>query len=445
MVERKEYARRRMRVMEAMGEDSVLILPTAPVQRRNRDVEFGFRPDSDFYYLTGFAEPHAVAVLAPNREQGEYLLFCRESSPEIERWHGRCAGLDAAVRRFGAHDAFPIGDLDDILPGVMEGHSRVYYAMGTYPEFDHRLLGWLNVLRTRGLYASGQAEIISPEHIVHDMRLIKSAAEIRVMRRAVEASAQAHAHAMQVCSPGMLEYQLEAEMLHQFARAGARHAAYPSIVAGGANGCIMHYTHNDCPLNDGDLVLIDAGAEFEYYASDVTRTFPIGGRFTKAQRQLYELVLASQRAAIDTVCPGNDFNAPHRAAIAVIAKGLVGLGLIPGPAETVLERDDYLRFYMHPTGHWLGLDVHDVGEYKLGGEWRVFEPGMVTTVEPGIYISADDESVGREYRGIAIRIEDDILVTRGAPDVLTADIPKDVAEVEALCSSVDRPQLALGL
>jgi Xaa-Pro aminopeptidase len=433
MVERKEYARRRRRVMEALDDTSVLIAPTAPVLRRNRDVEFPFRPDSDFYYLTGFAEPEAVAVLVPGRPQGEYLLFCREHDPQMERWVGRCAGLDQAISRFGADDAFPMSDLDDILPGIMEGRARVYYSMGNYADFDQRVLGWLGILRHRGHYSSGHAEIVSPDHIIHDLRLVKSAAEVRVVRQAVAASAHAHRHAMAVCEPGMPEYELEAELLREFARHGARHSAYPSIVAGGANGCIMHYTHNDSRLNDGDLVLIDAGAEFDYYAADITRTFPVGGTFSEPQRLLYETVLRAQEAAIAEVYPGNDFNAPHRTAVRVIAQGLIELGLLDGPLDRVLRDGDYERYYMHPTGHWLGLDVHDVGEYKLGGAWRVFEPGMITTVEPGLYISPDADELGRRWRGIAIRIEDDVLVTRDGPEVLTAAVPKSVAEVEALC------------
>lgn len=433
LFDRKEYARRRRRVMESLDDSSLLVLPTAPVVRRNRDVDYPFRPDSNFFYLTGFDEPQAVAVLAPGRAQGEYLLFCREHDPEQEKWIGHCAGLQAAVARHGADDAFPIGDLDDILPGLMEGRPRVYYSMGTYAEFDHRVLGWIGQLRQRGRYtAGGSAEIVSFDHILHDLRLFKSAAEVRVMRRAVEASASAHRRAMARCRPGLYEYQLEAELMHEFARHGCRASAYPSIVAGGANGCVMHYTRNDALLADGDLVLIDAGAEYSYYASDITRTFPVSGRFSAAQRALYEVVLAAQAEAIAAVRVGNDFQAPHRAAVRVIAAGLVELGLLAGDARRALASGDYRRYYMHPTGHWLGLDVHDVGDYRLDGAWRVFEPGMVTTVEPGIYIGADAHEVPREWRGIAIRIEDDVLVARDGPEVLSAAVPSDVDTIEAL-------------
>jgi Xaa-Pro aminopeptidase len=435
MVDRKEYARRRRRVMEALDDSSVLIVPTAPIQRRNRDVDYPFRPDSDFYYLTGFAEPAAVAVIAPGREQGEYIIFCRERDPLAERWLGRCAGLDEAVARYGADDAFPMSDLDDIAPGIMEGRQRVYYAMGNYLEFDHRVLGWLNVLRGRGQYAEGHAEIVSPEHIIHDMRLIKSAAELRVMRKAIAASVDAHKRAMAMCQPGVFEFQLEAEMLHTFAKNGARHSAYQTTVAGGENGCIFHYTQNDCALAKGDLVLIDGGAEYDYYAADVTRTFPVDGKFRPAQKALYNVVLRAQEAAIDAVRPGNDFNAPHRAAVAAATKGLVELGIVPGPLSRALKSGHTEALFMGPTGHWLGLDVHDVGEYKLGGEWRVFEPGMVTTVEPGLFIPVDAPKIDAKYRGIAVRIEDDILVTRGEPEVLSAALPKEPAQIERLVGS----------
>ncbi|MBT6277483.1 MAG: M24 family metallopeptidase [Chromatiales bacterium] len=433
MVERREYARRRRRVMETLDDSTVVIIPTAPVLHRNRDVEYPFRPDSDFYYLTGFDEPEAVAVIAPGRSQGEYILFCRERDPIQEIWTGRCAGLDQAVARFGADDAFPIGDLDDILPGIMEGRGRVYYSMGTYPDFDHRVLSWLNSLRRRQ-YIGGAAGIVSLDHIIHDMRLYKSAAELRAMRHAVGASVSAHKRAMAACKPGVYEYQLEADMVHEFASFGCRTTAYPSIVAGGVNGCIMHYTDNDDALTDGDLVLIDAGAEYQYYASDVTRTFPVNGKFSDCQRAIYELVLAAQIAGIDAVCAGSDFNAPHRAAVAVIAQGLVALGLVEGPASRALETGSFQRFYMHPTGHWLGLDVHDVGDYKFEGAWRSLEPGMVTTVEPGIYIAAD-APVPPCWRGIAIRIEDDVLVTRSGREVLSEGLPKQPDAVEALVGS----------
>jgi len=432
MITRKEFARRRKQLMRMMDSDSIAILPTNPEQSRNRDVDFPFRPDSDFYYLTGFTEPDAVAVLAPGRKHGEYLLFCRDRDPEMETWHGRRAGPEGAVERFGADDAFPIGDIDDILPGLLEGRDRVFYTMGAAPDFDKRVIGWVNRIRSQSRAGKhAPEEFVSLEHFVHDMRLYKSRAEVKTMRQAANIAARAHKRAMQVCKPGMMEYELEAEFLHEFRKAGGE-PAYPSIVGGGENGCILHYTENDAPLNDGDLVLIDAGAEHEYYASDITRCFPVGGRFSKAQREIYELVLDAQLAAIEEVYPGNDWNAPHVAAVKVLTRGLVKLGLLKGRPAALIKEQAYRRFYMHRTGHWLGMDVHDVGDYKVGEAWRELEPGMVLTVEPGLYIPAHSKGVARKWWNIGIRIEDDVLVTRDGCDVLSKAAPKTVDEIEHL-------------
>jgi Xaa-Pro aminopeptidase len=430
VIERKEYARRRRRLVEELGDDCVAIIPTAPLRRRNRDIDHAFRPDSDFYYLTGFPEPRAVAVLVPGRSQGEYLLFCEERSTDEVMLHGACAGMDGAVEQFGADDAFPIGDIDEILPGIIEGRSRVYYSMGNYTDFDHRVLAWLQDLRRRSRYGGGPGEIVALDHIVHDMRLVKSAAEIRMIRSALTASERGHLRAMAATRPGVTEHMLEAELRYGFAEAGSRHIAYPCIVAGGENGCTMHYIDNTSVLKDGDLVLLDAGAEYGYYASDVTRTYPVNGRYSSQQRALYTVVLEAQASAIDAARAGADFNAPHRAAVGVIARGLIDLGLLRGPLELVLRTESYRQFYMHPTGHWLGLDVHDVGDYKLDGEWRVLEPSMVLTVEPGLYI-APDAQVAAHWRGQAVRIEDDILVTRSTPEILSAAIPKTIDALEA--------------
>ena len=430
MIERKEYLRRRRRMIEALGDDCIAIIPTAPIRRRNRDIEHLFRPDSDFYYVTGFPEPRAVAVLVPGRSQGEYLLFCEERSADEVLLHGAAAGIDGAVELFGADDAFPISDIDEILPGIMEGRSRVYYSMGNYTDFDHRVLGWLQDLRRRSRYGGGPGEIVALDYITHDMRLVKSAAEVRAIRAAIAATAVGHQRAMAASRPGVGEHMLEAELRYGFAQAGSKHSAYPCIVASGVNGCTMHYLENNDTLEDGDLVLIDAGAEHAFYASDVTRTFPANGQFTAQQRDLYELVLAAQQAGIDAARPGQDINAPHRAAVDVIARGLIELGLLRGSYAQVMRSESYRQYYMHPTGHWLGLDVHDVGDYKVDGEWRVLEPGMVLTVEPGIYIGPD-APLAAGWRGQAIRIEDDVLVTRKAPDVLSAAIPKSLSAVEA--------------
>jgi Xaa-Pro aminopeptidase len=428
-----EFGRRRRQLMRQMGEGGIAILPAAPERQRNRDVNHLYRQHSDFLYLTGFPEPDAVAVLIPGRPQGEYLLFCRERDPEMETWHGRRAGLEGACDRYGADDAYPITDLDDILPGLLENTERVYATMGSDPEFDRHLLDWVNRVRDKARAGiTAPVEFVDLDHLLHEMRLIKSPAELGAMRRAATLSAAAHVRAMRACRPGLNELDLEAEIQHEFARGGARHAAYPSIVGGGANGCILHYTDNDARLRKGDLVLIDAGAEVDGYAADITRTFPVGTRYSRAQRAIYELVLEAQAAAIDEVRPGNHWNAPHDAAVRVLAEGLITLGLLKGRPSYVLRKGTYRRFYMHRTGHWLGLDVHDVGDYKVGGAWRVLEPGMTLTVEPGLYLPAGEKGVTPRWADIGVRIEDDVLVTADGHEVLTGEAPKTVGEVESL-------------
>ena len=432
MITRKEFGRRRKQLMRMMGKDSIAIIPTATELLRNRDVEFPFRADSDFYYLTGFHEPDAVAVLIPGRPHGEYLLFCRERDPKMETWTGKRAGTQGAVDSFDADDAFPVGDIDEILPGLMERCERVFYTMGSRPQFDQRVMEWLNRLREgarTGLRAPD--EFVSLEHLLHDMRLYKSRSEIRVMRTAARVACRAHIRAMQSCRPDMSEFEVEAELLHEFRRAGMV-PAYSSIVGGGANGCVLHYTENNAALQDGDLLLIDAGAEYDCYASDVTRTFPVNGRFSAAQKALYEVVLAAQTAAIKKVRAGNHWNAPHQAAVRVLTRGLVKLGILKGKPADLIRNEAYRRFYMHRTGHWLGMDVHDVGDYKVGGAWRELEPGMVLTVEPGLYIPAGSRGIAKKWWNIGIRIEDDVLVTRDEPDVLSKAAPRTVAEIEAL-------------
>lgn len=429
----REHARRRQQLMQQMGEGGIAILPAAPERQRNRDVDHPYRQHSDFLYLTGFPEPEAVAVLVPGRPQGEYLLFCRERNAEMETWHGRRAGLEGACTDFGADDAFPITDLDDILPGLLENTERVYATMGHDPAFDRHLLDWVNRVRDKARAGiTAPVEFIDLDHLLHEMRLIKSPAEIKLMRRAAEISAAAHVGAMRACRPGGNELDLEAELQYAFATGGARHAAYPSIVGSGANACILHYTENSARLRRGDLVLIDAGAEVDGYAADITRTFPVGARYSRAQRAVYELVLEAQQAAIEAVRPGNTWNAPHDAAVEVLAEGLVALGLLKGRPRTVINKGTYRRFYMHRTGHWLGLDVHDVGDYKVGGEWRLLEPGMTLTVEPGLYLPAGAKGVAPRWADIGVRIEDDVLVTAEGHEVLTAAAPKGVREIEAL-------------
>ena len=431
-----EYKRRRKHLMQIMGEDAVAILPAALVRMRNRDAEFQYRQDSDFHYITGFDEPEAVAVLVPGREHGEYILFCRENDKKMETWNGLRAGQDGAIDKYAADDSFPIDDIDDILPGLLENKEKVYYTMGVHPDFDQQVIKWVNRLREQsrmGIHTP--SEFVALDHQLHDMRLYKSAAEVKVMRKAAQISAKAHIKAMQFCKPGVYEYQLEAELLHTFMHEGARFPAYSSIVGGGKNGCILHYVENSEALKNGDLVLIDAGAELECYASDISRTFPVNGKYSKEQRALYDIVLAAQLAAIEQVQPGNHWNDPHEAAIEAITQGLIDVGILEGDLETNVKDESYKDFYMHRTGHWLGMDVHDVGDYKVDDEWRVLEPGMVLTVEPGLYISADHENVAKKWHNIGIRIEDDVLVTKDGYDVLSKDVLKDPDEIEALMAS----------
>ena len=426
-----DYQRRRRELMQLMG-GGVAVFPTAPEATRNSDVLYPFRPDSDFYYLTHFPEPAAVAVLVPGRPQGEFILFCRERDPEKETWNGRRRGLEGAVQVYGADDAFPIDDIAEILPGLLEDQDRIYCNMGRYLDFDNRLLKWVNEIRTKvrtGISAPGG--IIDVGHVLHELRLVKRKEEIQTMKRAARVSASAHCRAMRACRPDKNEFEIESELEYEFRKGGAHSPAYPSIVAGGANACILHYTDNCDRLEDGELLLIDAGAEIDCYASDITRTFPINGRYSGEQRALYDVVLLAQEAAIDQILPGTTWNRPHEAAVRVLTEGLVDLGLLVGPIDALIEDQGYQRFYMHRTGHWLGMDVHDVGDYKVGGEWRVLEPGMTLTVEPGLYVTPTDD-VDTRWHNIGIRIEDDVLVTRKGCEILTTDVPKRPEEIEAL-------------
>ena len=431
-VPRAEFARRRRLLMRSMGRDSIAIVPAAPVRLRNSDVEYAYRQDSDFHYLTGFDEPDSVAILVPGREHAEYMLFVRDRDPARETWDGRRAGPAGATRDFDADDAFPIGDIDEILPGLLENREKVYYAMGTHPDFDQRVVGWVNGLRAQAKHGRhSPQEIVALDHVLHDMRLFKSRAEIAMMREAARIGAAAHVRAMRACAPGRAEYEIAAEIAHEFRRHNADHSYLP-IVGGGGNACILHYRENDAVLRDGDLLLIDAGCEYQGYASDITRTFPVNGRFTAAQRAVYDIVLEANLAATAKVRPGNHWNEPHDAAVRVVTQGLVRLGLLKGRVPALEKAQAYRRYFMHRTGHWLGIDVHDVGDYKIGDEWRVFEPGMALTIEPGIYIPANARGVPKRLRGIGIRIEDDVVVTKDGCEVLTGGVPKRAGEIEAL-------------
>ncbi|MCQ8183513.1 Xaa-Pro aminopeptidase [Methylomonas sp. SURF-1] len=432
-MKQSEFKKRRAALMKQIGKGNIAIIASAPHRTRNRDVHYPFRQDSDFYYLTGFNEAESMAVFIPGREQGEYILFCREFDEKKALWEGAHAGLEGATKHYEADDSFPIDDLDDILPGMLENKSKVFYPMGKDSDLDHKLMEWINNIRKQsrsGITAPG--ELVSLEHILHEMRLFKSAEELKLMRRAAEVSAKAHVRAMRACKPGLYEYQIEAELMHEFVQDGLRAVAYPSIVAGGKNACVLHYTENKDKLNKGDLLLIDAGVECDHYAADITRTFPVSGKFSEPQRLLYQLVLDAQAAALAEIKPGNPWNKAHDASVETLTRGLVELGLLKGRVKKLIKDEKYKQFYMHRIGHWLGMDVHDVGDYKIKDEWRLLEPGMVLTVEPGLYVAADCETVDKQWRGIGIRIEDDVLVTKDGHEILTGGVPKSIDAIEAL-------------
>ena len=426
----QRYAERRRRLAAAIGA-GVAVIATAPERPRNRDSHFPYRFDSHFYYLTGFAEPDAALVIVAGAEPRS-ILFCRDKNEERELWEGFRYGPDAARERFGVDEARPIASLDQALEQLLENQPALYYPVGAASEWDSRAMQWLNTVRARS-----RAGVAAPERLqdvrapIDEMRLVKDEDELAVMRRAAGISAAAHRRAMHAARPGKMEYEIEAELLYEFRRQGAQFPAYWPIVAGGANACVLHYVSNDAALADGDLLLIDAGCELDGYASDITRTFPVNGRFTAAQRDVYQLVLSAQLAAIARVAPGSAWNDPHDSAVRVLAQGMIDLGLLKGSLEEALEKETYKRFYMHRTGHWLGLDVHDAGEYKRAGAWRELAPGMTLTVEPGLYIRPADD-VPPPLRGIGIRIEDDVLVTAGGREVLSAEAPKRIDDLEAL-------------
>jgi len=429
---RSEYRRRRRALAKTIGADALAILPAAREVTRNRDVHYPFRQSSDFSYLTGFPEPDAWLVIAPKRQEGEFVLFCRPRDPEREQWDGARLGVEGAVEAFGADEAHPLSELDTLMPTLIDGRQRLYYPIGTDSMLDAQVMGWVGQVRARGRTGAVAPDIfVTLESVLHALRLIKSPAEMAVMRRAARISARAHSELMRLCRPGLSEARLEAEFQHQCALAGARHLAYPSIVAGGEHACVLHYVENSAPLRDGDLVLIDAGCELDGYASDITRTFPVNGRFSPAQRTIYELVLKAQRAAIERARPGHHWNEPHEAAVKVLTKGLVELGILNGKTKDLIKDEAHKPYYMHRTGHWLGMDVHDVGAYKRDGDWRVLEPGMVLTVEPGLYLP-HDEAVPELYRGIGVRIEDDVLITEQGHEILSAGAPKDPEAIETL-------------
>jgi Xaa-Pro aminopeptidase len=433
MIKMSEYAKRRNTLMKKIGPTGIVILPSAKEVLRNGDAFYPYRQNSDFYYLTGFDEPDAVMVLAPKRKAGEYILFNRVRDRDREIWDGPRAGQEGACKHFLADQAFPIHELEKWLPELMIGRETVHYPIGLNKRFDKILFAAVNKMRAK-IRAGMQSPIafvdISPS--IHEMRLFKSPAEIAMIQKAVDITAKAHIRAMEFCKPGLNESQLEAELLYEFLRNGARNAAYTSIVGAGRNTCILHYINNNQTIAKGDMVLIDAGAEYQNYAADITRTFPANGRFTAEQKAIYELVLAAQTSAIKTIKPGAAWMAAQEVIIKIITQGLLDLKILKGDLDTLIEKQAYFPFYMHKSGHWLGLDVHDAGRYKIGEKWRPLKPGMTLTVEPGIYISADIPGVASRWHHIGVRIEDDVLVTDKSNEVLSHRIPKKIADIESI-------------
>jgi Xaa-Pro aminopeptidase len=421
--------------MRRAGADSIIILQAAPARLRNNDAHYAYRQDSDFLYLTGFPEHDALLVMIPEENGGQSMLFCRERDPTREMWDGKMVGLDGAVNDYGMDQAWDISEMEKRLKDMLPDRERIYHDLGRDPLFDQRLIGWLNELRGVARKTFHAPEEIHALHdMLHDMRVYKSREELSVMRKSAKVAIEAHETAMRSCVPGMNEADIHAGLMHTFIRNHCE-ASYLPIVAGGANACVLHYISNDEELRDGDLLLIDAGAELDGYASDITRTFPVNGRFTAEQRALYDVVLEAQRQAIEAARPGNQWQDVHDAAVRVATAGMVDLGILEGTVDELIESEAFKRFYVHNTGHWLGLDVHDVGEYTIDGHSRELEPGMVLTVEPGIYIPADTEDVEAHWRGMGIRIEDNVAVTRDDPRILTDGLARDADEIEALMAA----------
>lgn len=433
-----DFEERRAILAGEMGLKSIAVIATSPVALRNRDADYKYRADSSFFYLTGFAEPEAVAVIETfdTREDGyTFSLFCRERDRDMEIWNGYRAGIDGAIEEFDADEAYAIDLLDEEILSKLQNKEKLFYRIGHDAAFDTRVANWVkeaNGESRRG--TSAPAQLVQLDRIIDEMRLIKTPEELELMQIASDISAEAHTKAMLSVKPDMMEYALEAELNYVFGKNGCV-PSYNSIVGGGENGCILHYVENDKPLKDGDLVLIDAACEYQFYASDITRTFPVNGKFSPEQKALYNVILDAQIAAIDAVRIGNSYKEPHHVAVRILVQGLLDLGIMQGDLDDIIQKESFRQFYMHGTGHWLGMDVHDVGSYKVDGEWRPYEDGMVVTVEPGLYIAPDDETVEEKWRGIGIRIEDDVVATKQGPLVLTKNVVKTVDEIEALMAS----------
>jgi Xaa-Pro aminopeptidase len=417
--------------MQKMESSSVAVFVGAHEIKRNHDTDFEFRQETDFYYLTRLNEPDCVALLAPNHPEHKYILFVRPRIREEEIWTGIRAGVEGAISQHGADAAYDIGKIGEVLPKYLHNVEKLYYRFGASERFDHRIISTIKYIRERvrgGVYAP--SVIIDPATILHEMRLRKNEDDLNSLRRAIAISAEGHIAAMKHCEPGIFEYELEAIIEYVFRKSGATGTGYPSIVGSGFNTTILHYNTNQCQIKDGDMVLIDAGAEYNLFSGDITRTFPANGRFTRAQQAIYEAVLNANKEVIKMVKPGESFMKLHEKAVEVVSEELLKLGLVTGTRDEVIEKESYRKFFMHRTGHWLGMDVHDVGRYKVQDDWRKLEPGMVFTVEPGIYIPAGTEGVPEEYSNIGVRIEDDVLVTENGYEVLTSAAPKEVKDIE---------------
>lgn len=435
-MDKLEYSRRRDRLMAAIGPNSVAIIAGATEMRRNGDTHFPFRQESDFFYLTGFAEPNAVLVLAPCAEKAEATIFLNPKDPNAEQWTGIRLGVDAAPERLGIDQAFDVASLDEELPKLIQGRRSLHALFGFDGDFDRRVFSWVNKVKSQR--RSHPGEFVNLAQSLHELRVIKSPSEQDQMQKAADITAKAHMRAMTSCEPGKSEWHLEGELLAEFMSHGARYSAYPSIVASGENACIMHYVENDATLNDGDLVLIDAGCELDHYASDVTRTFPVNGKFSAEQRDLYQLCLEAQKAAIASALPNRRFSDPHEAARRVLTQGLIDLEIIDCESvDEAIESGKEKKFLVHRCSHWLGLDVHDVGMFEDNGKSRVLEPGMVLTVEPGIYIPSNEQmqEVDSKWLGIGVRIEDDVLITEDSNRVLSAQAPKELSDIESLMAN----------
>jgi Xaa-Pro aminopeptidase len=432
MITQKEFQARRKKLAEQLPENSVALIPAAHELLRNGDSHYRFRQDSNFYYLTGFNEPDALLVIT-NSKEFQSILFNRSSNPVEEQWTGKRLGQEGAIKELHMDQAFPITAIDQELPKLLAGKSALHYAFGRSEQLEKQIVHCLNNLKTLVRKGVKVPETLCDlEPVLGDMRLFKSEAEVELLRQAARISVDAHKRAMQLCQNMEYEYQLEAELTYEFSRQGCRSVAYDPIVGSGENACILHYTENNQPLRPGDLVLIDAGGEYGNYAADITRTVPVNGQFSPEQKCIYELVLNAQRAGIAAIKPGLSWNSIQQIMIRILTQGLCALKILSGSVDELIAKEAYKPFYMHNSGHWLGLDVHDAGSYKVNGEWRLLESGMVLTVEPGLYINSGMDGVDKRWWGIGVRIEDDVLVTKTGNEVLTSALPVQIDDIEVL-------------